>query len=238
MHYIGETGLHRFTKIRGAVGAGLTALVACALLCFPAHAADPATITFSLDFPGSDPEHYFISVQSDGRAKYECSGKISSDSEDTETYQTDFTFSDATRARIFALAAQAHYFSGKIDSGNRKLAFTGTKKLSYTDAQRNVSATYNFSPQQPIQQLTALFQAVAATMEFGRRLAYDHRYQKLALDDELKRMEAEAHSGELAELDAARPILQEIFDDSSVLNVVRARAQRLMEMARSVPTAR
>ena len=233
-----ETTLHRVDRATHRVEASLLFVACYALLCLPAHAADPATIKFSLDFPGSDPERYSISVQSDGRAKYECSGKISSDSEDTETYQTNFTFSDATRARVFALAAQAHYFSGKIDSGNRKLAFTGTKKLSYTDAQRNVSATYNFSPQQPVQQLTALFQAVAATMEFGRRLTYDHRYQKLALDDETKRMEAEAHSGELAELDAARPILQEIFDDSSVINVVRARAQRLMEMAKSVPTAR
>ena len=233
-----ETTLHRVGRATHRVEASLLFVACYALLCLPAHAADPATIKFSLDFPGSDPERYSISVQSDGRAKYECSGKISSDSDDTETYQTDFTFSEATRARVFALAAEAHYFSGKIDSGNRKLAFTGTKKLTYTDGQRNSSATYNFSPQQPIQQLTVLFQAVAATMEFGRRLTYDHRYQKLALDDELKRMEAEAHSGELAELDAARPILQEIFDDSSVINVVRARAQRLMEMARSVPTAR
>jgi len=233
-----ETTLHRVGRATRRVEASLLFVACYALLCLPAHAADPATIKFSLDFPGSDPERYSISVQSDGRAKYECSGKISSDSDDTETYQTDFTFSEATRARVFALAAEAHYFSGKIDSGNRKLAFTGTKKLTYTDGQRNSSATYNFSPQQPIQQLTVLFQAVAATMEFGRRLTYDHRYQKLALDDELKRMEAEAHSGELAELDAARPILQEIFDDSSVINVVRARAQRLMEMARSVPTAR
>jgi len=233
-----ETTLHRVGGATHRVEASLLFVACYALLYLPAHAADPATIKFSLDFPGSDPERYSISVQSDGRAKYECSGKISSDSDDTETYQTDFTFSEATRARVFALAAEAHYFSGKIDSGNRKLAFTGTKKLTYTDGQRNSSATYNFSPQQPIQQLTVLFQAVAATMEFGRRLTYDHRYQKLALDDELKRMEAEAHSGELAELDAARPILQEIFDDSSVINVVRARAQRLMEMARSVPTAR
>ena len=233
-----ETTLPRVGGATHRVEASLLFVACYALLYLPAHAADPATIKFSLDFPGSDPERYSISVQSDGRAKYECSGKISSDSDDTETYQTDFTFSEATRARVFALAAEAHYFSGKIDSGNRKLAFTGTKKLTYTDGQRNSSATYNFSPQQPIQQLTVLFQAVAATMEFGRRLTYDHRYQKLALDDELKRMEAEAHSGELAELDAARPILQEIFDDSSVINVVRARAQRLMEMARSVPTAR
>lgn len=193
-------------------------------------AADPASITFSLDFPNSSPEHYSIAVQSDGHAHYESTGKISADSDARDDYETDFTFSDATRARIFELAAQAHYFSGKVDSGNKKLAFTGAKKLVYKDGQRSSSADYNYSPQPPVQQLTTLFQSLAATMEFGRRMTYFHRYQKLALDDELKRMEDQAKHGELAELQAVSPVLKEIYDDTSVINVVRARAHRIMEM--------
>ncbi len=211
----------------------LTVLVACIALVWnlPIGAAEPATVTFALDFPGSDPDRYSIAVQSDGRARYDCSAKISPDSEDREIYRTEFSFSDAARVRIFDLAAQAHYFSGKIDSGNRKLANTGAKKLSYKDGQRESTATYNFSPQPAVQQLTALFQSVSATLEFGRRLAHNHRYQKLALDDDLKRMEDQARRGDLVELQAVKPVLQEIYDDSSVMNVVRARAQRIMEIA-------
>ncbi len=215
----------------------LAVLIGCIALfdVIPLRAADLASVTFSLDFPGSDPERYSISVQSDGRARYECSAKISTESEDRDNYQTEFTFSDATRARIFDLAAQARYFSGKIDSGNRKLANTGAKKLTYKDGQRESTASYNFSPQPAVQQLTTLFQSVSATLEFGRRLAYSHRYQKLALDDELKRMEDQARRGELVELQAAKPVLQDIYDDSSVMNVVRARAQRIMEMGLGTP---
>jgi len=207
------------------------ALACLIFLCsFPAYAADPATVTFSLDFPNSQPEHYVISVDSDGHAHYECSARISEDSDDRETYQSDFTFTDATRTRIFELAAQAHYFSGKIDSGNKKVAFTGAKKLTYKDGQHDSAADYNFSPLPAVQQLTALFQSTAATLDFGRRLARLHRYQKLALDDELKRMEDQARRGELAELQAVKPILQEIYEDQSVINVVRARAERIMAM--------
>jgi len=197
-------------------------------------AADAATITFSLDFPNSSPEHYSIAVQSDGHAHYESTGKLSADSDVRDDYQTDFTFSDSTRARIFELAAQAHYFTGKVDSGNKKLAFTGKKKLVYTDGQRNSSADYNYSQQQPVQQLTTLFQSVSASMEFGRRLTYFHRYQKLALDDELKRMEDQAQRGELAELQTVTPVLDSIYQDTSVINVVRARAHRITEM-KSLP---
>jgi hypothetical protein len=194
------------------------------------HAAEPATITFSLDFPNSSPEHYSISVASDGHARYESSGKISADSDDRESYQTEFSFSDSTRARIFELAAQAHYFSGKIDSGNKKLAFTGSKKLVYKDNQRSATADYNFSQVPAVQQLTSLFQSMGATLEFGRRLSYFHRYQKLALDDETKRMEDQARRGEIVELQAVKPVLQEIYDDQSVINLVRSRARRIIEM--------
>jgi hypothetical protein len=214
----------------------LSAVLAClAAFSSTAQAADTATIAFSLDFHGSDPEHYSLAVQSNGKAQYECRGRISKDSDETEFYQTEFTFSDSTRARIFDLAAQAHYFSGKIDTGNKKLAFTGAKKLSYKDGQRESAAEYNYSPVPAVQQLTTLFQGVASTLEFGRRLAHYHRYQKLALDDELKRMEAQARSGQLSELPAVKSILQEIYDDSSVINVVRARAQRIMEMGNAGP---
>jgi len=203
-----------------------------------ARAADPATVTFSLDFPSSDPEHYSISVQSDGHTKYESTGRISEDSEDRQTYQTEFTMSDATRSRIFDLAAQSHYFSGKVDSGKKKLAFTGAKKLTYKDGQHDTTAAYNFSSQPGVEQLTVLFQSIGATLEFGRRISHFHQYQKLGLDDELKRMESEARSGELAELQAVKPILQAIYDDSSVMNVVRARAQRIMAMEPSATAAR
>jgi hypothetical protein len=210
----------------------LTFLAGCLVLfgSLPTQAADTATVTFSLDFPNSDPEHYSIVVQSDGHGHYRCSARISADSEDRDTYETEFIFSDATRARIFDLAGQSHYFSGKVDSGNRKVAFTGAKKLVYKDGQRESSAAYNYSSVPAVQQLTTLLQGVAATLEFGRRLAHDHHYQKLALDDETKRMEDQARRGDLIELQAVKPVLQEIYDDGSVLNVVRARAQRIMDM--------
>jgi hypothetical protein len=220
----------RFSRLDRA---SIVAFLIFPILALPVRAADPATVTFSLDFPGSDPDHYSIAVRADGHVAYASSAKISSDSDDRENYQTEFTMSDATRTEIFDLTARAHYFSGKIDSGNKKLAFTGTKKLTYTDGQKDSSAEFNYSSQPAVQQLAAVFQSISATLEFGRRLAYDHRYQKLALDEELKHMESQAAAGELAELSAVKTILQAIYDDASVINVVRARAQRIMESAPS-----
>jgi hypothetical protein len=194
----------------------------------------PAVVTFTFDFPQSNPEHYSISVDATGRAHYECTEKIAEDSE-KQVYQSEFEMSAANRNRIFEWAKQAQYFAGKLDSGNRKLAFSGAKILSYEDSQRSFTARYNYSSLAAVQQLTTLFQNVAGTLDYGSRLSYYHHYQKLALDDELKHMEAQAKSSEIDELQAVAPVLQEIIDDASVMKVVRARATQLLQMANSAP---
>jgi hypothetical protein len=189
------------------------------------------TVTFTFDFPGSEPDHYFISVSEDGRASYDSDGKLSPDSDGGETFHLDFTVSSAGRARVFDLAKRAHYFDGQIDSKNKKLAMTGTKTLTYRDAQKSTNATYNYSTVASVQDLTTFFQSLSTTLEFGHRLDYHLRYQKLALDEELKNMEEVANSGGLVEISAVAPVLQKIEDDPGVIKVVRARAQRMLELA-------
>jgi hypothetical protein len=186
-------------------------------------------VTFALDFPKSNPTHYSIAVDASGHARYECAGTIAKDSEE-QTYRAEFEMSLGSRQKIFDWAKQVKYFAGKIDSGNDKLAFTGAKVLSYQDAKRSNTARYNYSSLEPVRELTTLFQNMAGTLEYGRRLAYYHRYQKLALDEELKRMEAQARNHELNEIQSVAPVLREIVEDTSVINVVRARAKELAEM--------
>ena len=192
---------------------------------------DPAVVTFTIDFPTSQPEHYSIRVQSDGLARYQSSGRRSPDSEETDSFDLEFTIATETRQKIFDLAAKAGYFQKDVDSHHKDLAFTGKKTLAYKDARRSGEATYNYSPKPAVQDITSLMQSLSATLEFGHRLQYDHQYQKLALDEELKRMEGLARTNDLIEVAAIQPILDQIIADQSVINVTRARAQRLLERA-------
>lgn len=189
----------------------------------------PAVVTFTLDFPDSQPEHYSIRIQSDGSGRYQSSGRLSADSDETDSFDLGFTVAAETRQRIFELAAKAGYFQKDLDSHHKRIAFTGKKTLSYQDARRSGESTYNYASNPAVHELTTLMQSLSATLEFGHRLQYDHRYQKLALDQELKRMEEMARSNDLIELAAIQPILDRIIADPSVINVTRARAQRLLE---------
>jgi hypothetical protein len=209
----------------------LVCLVILSPLLAYSQSVAPAAVTFTQDFPTSQPEHYSIRIQSDGSARYQSSGRLSEDSDQTDSFDLDFTATAETRQKLFELTAKAGYFQKDVDSHHKGLAFTGKKTLSYKDERRSGESTYNYSMNQAVQELTGLMQNISATLEFGHRLQYDHHYQKLALDDQLKRMEQMAHTKELIEVAAIRPILDRIIADPSVMNVTRARAQRLVEPA-------
>jgi hypothetical protein len=226
-------------------------------LCSPTLAVSQtvpaATVTFNLDFPNSQPEHYSIVLKSDGPGHYQSTSRLPAappDSRDTDSdsdsadpkaagsssassnnddFDLDFTVAAPTRQKIFGLAAKAGYFQKDVDSHHKGLAFTGKKTLGYKDAERSGESSYNYSSNPAVQELTTLMQGLSATLEFGRRLQYDLRYQKLALDEELKGMEEMSRSHQLVEVAAIQPVLDRIIADSSVLNVTRARAQRLLQ---------
>jgi hypothetical protein len=212
----------------------VSSALALLLLSAVVFAQEPATITFTFDFPGSQPDHYVITVSSSGHATYDSNGKLSPQSEANEPFHLDYAISDATRARVFDLAKRAHYFDRDVDLKKKNLASTGIKTLKYEGQGRVTQATYNYSSIPAVQELTNFFQSLSTTLEFSRRLEYYHRYQKLALDDELKRMEDMAKQNSLAELAAVAPLLKQIATDSSVINPVRARAQRLLAQADAV----
>jgi hypothetical protein len=219
--------------LRPVVQATFAAVWLCVLLIggppsVIAAADPPASVGFSLDFPNSIPDHYMISASSDCHASYDSTGKLTVDAEPGDPYHTDFMLSPPNCKRIFDLAAKAKYFEGKVDSGRSNLASTGVKVLTYTGGDRHTRAEYNYSPVPAVQEITAIFQGMSTTLEFGRRLDFYYHHQKLALEAELKRMEEMAREKNLDEIHAVAPILQRIVADQSVLNVARARAQRLL----------
>ena len=130
----------------------LAGLIACLLAAAQAQQTVVPTVSFTCDFPGSEPDHYAISVSDDGNALYDSDSKLN-DSAASEPFHSDFTVSQASRTRIFDLAKRAHYFEGDVDSKKKNLASTGVKTLAYKDAQKSTRATYNYSPIPAVEEL-------------------------------------------------------------------------------------
>jgi len=154
------------------------------------------------------------------------------DNGDGEDYALDFTMSSATRGKIFESAKQTDYFQGSFESKAKNIAKTGQKTLEYHGSSgggpAGTSTTYNYSPNKDIQQLTQIFQSVATTVDMGRRLAFDYRFDKLGLDARLRSLQDLQASHFVMELQAIEPILKKIAADPNVMHVSRVAAKQLL----------
>jgi len=189
-------------------------------------------VAFSFELTGADPAHYEIAVEARGRAAYRSTGHQRADSPGSaagDPYLIRFTMSPATRQDIFDLAARAHYFEKNIAYTKGRLANMGAKTLTYSDEKVFHQQSYNYSTVAPVQELTELFQNLSTTLELARRLEFAYKYEKLGVDEELRNMEDEAKRNRLVEVQAVAPLLKQIANDPTVLNMARERAQRLLK---------
>jgi hypothetical protein len=192
------------------------------------------TITFDRVWEAYKPQNVTITVQSTGSARYVSRNPFTPPEPGADPdYTLDFTLSSRSQQKLFREAREANYFDGDFSFKKHVVASTGKKTLTYSDPVRHFSTTYDYSDNKAIEEITNLFSGISNTIEHGRKLAYLHRFDKLGLEDELKAMEDAAESHNLAELQIIRPTLESIAQDSTILNIARQRAKRLVAKANS-----
>ena len=198
-----------------------------------ASAADQSSVTFGFDWsPGIPWQTYSITVRADGSAYFEGTPAPDKADTDTDPFQQDFTMSEANRSKIFELARKLNYFRGDFDSHQKHIAQTGRKTLQYDSATVHNSTSYNLSQNADVQELSRLFMAIANTFDYGRKLAFDYRFDKLGTDARLKELEYIRADHLAEELNAIAPILRKIADDPDMMHISRQGAQNLL---RTIP---
>lgn len=194
-----------------------------------AAAAGPASVKFSFSWTQGIPwQSYSIDVQSDGKSAF--NGTPHPDgTADTDPVRKDFVMSAANRQKIFDLAQKLGYFQHDLDAHIKHIAQTGTKTLEYQSASVRGSASYNWSQNPDVQELTRLFGGIATTIDFGEKLAFQYRFDKLGMDERMKELEELQASHGVEELRIIAPILHKIADDPNLMNISRQSAKRLLE---------
>jgi len=193
-----------------------------------------AYVAFKFDWDQGRPwARYTITVDDAGNAHFEGVGSPI-DNGDNDAFTQDFTMSDANRQKIFELAKKADYFQGNFETKQKNIARTGEKTLKYhgmaagSGQSLNTSATYNYSPNSDIQELTRIFQSIAMTLDFGRKLAFQYRFDKLGMDDRLRSLQEMQATHYAEELQAIEPILQKIASDPNIMHISRVTAKQLL----------
>jgi hypothetical protein len=204
------------------------------LLLLPAVAQQPAapaqpSVTFDFDWSQGIPwQTYSITVRADGNTHFQGTPAPDEAGGDTDPFQQDFTMSEVNRSKIFDLAKKLNYFQSDFDSHLKRIAQTGSKTLEYTSATAHGATTYNWSPNADVQELTRLFLAIANTLDYGRKLSFQYRFDKLGMEARLKQLEDMRADHHVEELNAIAPILGKIADDPDMMHISRQAAQQLL----------
>ena len=218
-------------KMRFALAAILLCLLASSASAQPAAAptAEQTSVWFNFVWDVGIPwQSYSFQVQADGKVHFD--GKPSpARGGDTDPVQQDLTISEANRQKIFEAARRLNYFQGDLDSHLKHIAQTGTKTLMYKSAQVRGSSTYNYSQNPDVQQLTQLFLGLASTLDFGRKLAWNYRFDKLGMNQTLTELQELQASHQVEELSVLEPILRKIANDPNLMHISRESAEHLLK---------
>ncbi len=191
--------------------------------------ADQASVWFNFYWNEGIPwQSYSIQVRADGKTHFAGTPSPSRDG-DTDPVTEDFVMSDANRQKIFNLAEKLNYFQADFDSHLKHIAQTGAKTLAYKSTHVRGSCTYNYSQNPDVQQLTQLFLGLATTLDFGRKLAWNYRFDKLGMNETLRKLEELQAGHQVDELGAIEPVLRKIANDSGLMHISRETAQHLLK---------
>jgi hypothetical protein len=191
-----------------------------------ANAAE-ARVTFQFERAGVMVPQFLFAVDEGGNASYVA--------EEAQPYgaaqhvEQKMVLTRATTSRIFALARSSDRFNLACASLAKNVADLGRKTLRYTGPEGDGACVFNFSEDKNVMELSNLFQKIARTLEEGRKLDSDHRFDRLGLDEDTAMLVEDVDAGRAIELNVIARTLRSIAADSEVLERVRGRAASLLQ---------
>jgi hypothetical protein len=216
-------------------------------LAIPQHIPPPSTevLTFHFERPGVPVPRFTLTVHSDGTAVYQASYRPEvpkyspyaatiAAQPDTEV-TTNVTLTPATTTKLFDEVRSTKNFAAGCASKAKNIASSGKKTLTYTAQANTATCSYDYTEDKTLYAVTNTFEAIAFTLDEGRKLETKHRYDRLALDPETEYLVNAVRDGNAVELALIAPTLRSLADDPQVLERVRTRAANLLAQAGATP---
>ena len=180
-------------------------------------------LTYTRVLKGSSPEYLAISVDSNGSGTYE-GRKI-----DEPSSPRSLKLSPQTTGRLFELARVLDDFrTGDLES-HKKVANLGLKTFTYEESGKRSQAQFNYSLRREAQELTELFEKIAAVEQHIATLEYAVKYDHLGLPRELLQIQIDLDNKALADPQLMVPTLDQIARNPRFLHLAQVRAQNILE---------
>jgi hypothetical protein len=192
--------------------------------------------TFRVDFsnPGLTPSQWTLEIRPDGSGHFrsERGNTVPRDMKVIEVpdINRDVQVSSKFAEHAFQVALRHKLFTSGCES-HLKVAFQGTKKLTYNGPEGEGSCEFNYSKDTEIQALGDSMVAVATTIIEGARLETLLQHDPLGLDAEIQNVQEAAGDGRAQQICSIRDILERLSQDQAVMERVRKRAKALLAHA-------
>jgi len=184
--------------------------------------------------PGLTPSQWTLEFHGDGSGHFISRRGTPSPEDarhvDAGNIDRDIQVSPKFAEHAFQVAQRHKYFRSECES-HLKVAYQGTKKLSYTGPKGEGSCEFNYARDNEIQELGDSLVAVATTIGEGARLETLLQHDPLGLDKEIQNVQEAAGDGRAQQICSIRDILERLSEDPAVLERVRKRAKALLAHA-------
>lgn len=211
-------------------------LIACAAFFAPALRTQQSAV-FQIDFTNLQlvPSHWTLKLSPDGSGQFDAEGGQPTEQETKTILARDVhrpvQLSPAFTEQVFSTARSRRWFAFPCES-HMKVAFQGTKRLSYSGPEGSGACEYNYSKDKEIEELGNSLIAVEFTILSGARMEKLLQHDRLGLDEELDNLVTALHEGSAAEVGTIRETLTRIASDEEVMDRVRRKARQLLTQIR------
>lgn len=214
----------RAATVCGRAGALLPGLFSLAIAL---TAADAPTVTYRRVFKSSSPEFIEITVREAGGSTYDIRQL------DEPAGPASFDVGAPLRAKIFELAGQLNEFRDLQLDVRRRIANLGEKTFRYERGREVHEVTFNYTLNPTANQLMQIFEGLARQQEHLAKLQRRVKYDRLGVNEALLQFEADLNRKALPEPERLLPTLEQIANDSRVVEIARQRARVLAERIRN-----
>ena len=196
-------------------------------IAISSRAAGEAVITYTKIFKGSVPESVELIIRETGKCTYD----IRQLAEDPKA--AEFEVGQPIREKIFSLAKELNYFN-KLDlDTHRKIANLGAKTFRYEKDGVTNEVTYNYTVNTPASQLQQIFEGLSYQQDHLQTLQRTLKYDRLGLYDALGYFESDLDNGVIPEPEHLLPVLEQIANDTHVIEIARSRARAITARIRN-----
>ena len=183
----------------------------------------PTTILFSKEFQQGPYEQFKISIDQQGRGKFEARPR------DGELITRDLQVSQDTMRRLLNSFESAQFLSSTRDyESHAKVANMGMKTIVLEQNGRSREVRFNFTLDKNMATIADLFGGLVTTQLRLAALENAKKYDKLGLPDELNALQSELNNRWLVDAEMLIPVLTEIANNHAVFNLVQRKAHQLI----------